>query len=159
MARNAAAVLLLLVVSIYGAGAGATVGPLTTAVLQETDAAGAEEASSLLPVHRDSHEVEEEEEEAGIKAGTPRGATAGDAASLASAADEEGKGAGSDWGKPNKLDDDDKNDSDSDSDSDDDDDDEDHNSKQGSKKHPAPGRKGAPGVEHDDDVPEMVIKV
>jgi len=98
MARNAAAVLLL-AVSIYAA-AGATVGPLTTAVLQETDGAGAEETSSLLPVHRDSHEEEEEEEEEGIEAGRPRGATAGDAASLASAADEEGKGAGSDWGKP-----------------------------------------------------------
>ena len=96
MGRNAAAVLLL-AVSIYAA-AGATVGPLTTAVLQETDGAGAEETSSLLPVHRDSHEEEEEEE--GIEAGRPRGATAGDAASLASAADEEGKGAGSDWGKP-----------------------------------------------------------
>ena len=64
MARNAAAVLLL-AVSIYAA-AGATVGPLTTAVLQETDAAGAEEASSLLPVHRDSHEVEKEEDGGGV---------------------------------------------------------------------------------------------
>ena len=114
MARNAAAVLLL-AVSIYAA-AGATVGPLTTAVLQETDGAGAEETSSLLPVHRDSHEEEEEEED--IEAGRPRGATAGDAASLASAADEEGKEAGSDWHKPKKLDDDVKNDSDSDSDED-----------------------------------------
>ncbi|RLM98138.1 hypothetical protein C2845_PM06G10160 [Panicum miliaceum] len=55
MARNAAAAALLVAVSVYAAAAGAAVGP-PTAVLQETDAAGVEETSSLLPVHRDSHE-------------------------------------------------------------------------------------------------------
>lgn len=93
MARNAAAAaccsaaVLLLVVSVYAASD--TKGP-RTAVQAPDLAAGVEETGTLLPVHRDTEELEKKD----IKAGT-RGTSAGDVASLATAG-EQGQGDGSD---------------------------------------------------------------
>ncbi|KAL6864883.1 hypothetical protein ACP4OV_016034 [Aristida adscensionis] len=171
MARAAVLLLLLAVIVL---AFGATDVPMA-AVHEVSDRVGTEETSNLLPVHREGDKEDEEPAKISNSVG----------ARLASS--EEDKKVGSDWGKAKKLDDDDKNDSDSDSDSDhnsdsdtdsdsgsesdsdsdsdsdfdsDSDDDDYHKPKGGSnRKHPAPGRKGAPGGKHDDEVPRAVIKV